>query len=264
MIDLRQTPEYASYLKAINWQVEKIDNNYYFLKKFLFWYILKIQRVSILRDSDIKILTKKYRIFKIYLEPFKKPDGFKQSKSFYLPTKTIQVNLENSLEKLVSELHQKTRYNIKLALKKKYKIINSQDIDLFAKLWSQNREGFFGRFISQKNNINQIYKAFEKKSQLLIAFNLNKPIAGVLILESDTTAYYMYAFSNDEGRRLFAPTLLTWTAIENAKKKALKIFDFDGIYDERFPLKAWQGFTKFKKGFGGKVVEYPGCYEKKI
>ncbi len=49
-------------------------------------------------------------------------------------------------------------------------------------------------------------------------------------------------------------------AILLAKKSGCKVFDFDGIYDERFPIKTWLGFTKFKKGFGGKEIEYPGCY----
>ena len=34
--------------------------------------------------------------------------------------------------------------------------------------------------------------------------------------------------------------------------RGLKIFDFEGIYDQRFPKlnKGWIGFSNFKKGFG--------------
>jgi lipid II:glycine glycyltransferase (peptidoglycan interpeptide bridge formation enzyme) len=38
----------------------------------------------------------------------------------------------------------------------------------------------------------------------------------------------------------------------------------EGIFDERFPIPAWRGFTKFKKGFGGKITKYPGAYQKII
>jgi lipid II:glycine glycyltransferase (peptidoglycan interpeptide bridge formation enzyme) len=41
-----------------------------------------------------------------------------------------------------------------------------------------------------------------------------------------------------------------------------KIFDFEGIYDSRFPIKSWLGFTHFKKQFGGNEIAYPGCYIK--
>lgn len=47
-----------------------------------------------------------------------------------------------------------------------------------------------------------------------------------------------------------------------AKKRGCKIFDFEGIYDERFPNKSWLGFTHFKKSFGGYEVSYPGTYTK--
>jgi len=47
-----------------------------------------------------------------------------------------------------------------------------------------------------------------------------------------------------------------------AKKMGCKIFDFEGIYDDRFPLKSWLGFSRFKKSFGGLEVEYPGAYSK--
>ena len=68
----------------------------------------------------------------------------------------------------------------------------------------------------------------------------------------------MYAASSDSGNKNFAPTLLVWEAILLAKKLKLKAFDFEGIYDERFPKAAesWKGFTKFKEGFGGEKVVF--------
>ena len=66
----------------------------------------------------------------------------------------------------------------------------------------------------------------------------------------------------DAGKKLFVPTALTWEAIISAKKEGKKVFDFEGIYDERVPNKKWLGFTHFKKSFGGDVVEYPGCFVK--
>jgi lipid II:glycine glycyltransferase (peptidoglycan interpeptide bridge formation enzyme) len=252
MTDLRQSPAWAKYLESINWTVEKINGNYYYLKKLpVVGYLLKIQRPSKIDLKAIDKLHKKYKIYKTVIEPVT-PLKLKPSKSFYLPTKTIQIDLTKSRAHLLKEMSPKTRYNIK---KHTLQITDSTNINEFANFWRKNFERKRFPVLSQKKNIIALYKAFGKNAHILTTHQ-----ASLLILIYDKTAYYMYAASNNEGRKLFAPTLLTWHAILLAKKQKCKVFDFDGIYDERFPLKSWQGFTRFKKGFGGKEIEYPGCY----
>ncbi|HSX49301.1 MAG TPA: peptidoglycan bridge formation glycyltransferase FemA/FemB family protein, partial [Candidatus Saccharimonadales bacterium] len=145
---------------------------------------------------------------------------------------------------------------------KNIKVVKSNDIHMFTKFWRENFEKKRFPFFSQQKNIIALHIAFGNNSRILIAESGGKPIAALFILIFDKVAYYMYAASNNEGKKLFAPTLLTWEAILLTKKSGCKIFDFDGIYDERFPLKSWLGFTKFKKGFGGKEIEYPGCFKR--
>jgi lipid II:glycine glycyltransferase (peptidoglycan interpeptide bridge formation enzyme) len=68
----------------------------------------------------------------------------------------------------------------------------------------------------------------------------------------------MYACSTKQANKLSAPSLLVWEGVKLAKKKGCKVFDFEGIYDERYKAtKSWKGFTRFKMGFGGKVITYP-------
>jgi lipid II:glycine glycyltransferase (peptidoglycan interpeptide bridge formation enzyme) len=55
---------------------------------------------------------------------------------------------------------------------------------------------------------------------------------------------------------------LVWEAIKRAKKMGCRTFDFEGIDDPRFPIRAWRGFSHFKKSFGGKEIDYPGCFKK--
>jgi len=76
-------------------------------------------------------------------------------------------------------------------------------------------------------------------------------------------AYYSHNASSVSGRKKFIPTVLTWRAIRLAKKLGCSRFDFEGIEDERYPVtKKWSGFTRFKKSFGGDVVEYVGSFSK--
>lgn len=273
MKDLRQTPAWAKYLKSIGWKIEKIGKNYYFLKRVpILGYVLKIQRPENMNFKDVKFLQEKYKIYQITIEPnlsfFSTPHnlllgkGFKKSNFFSLPTKTIQIDLTKSQEKILSQMHAKTRYNIRLAQKKNMNIVRSDNIEAFTKFWRENFEKKKFLFLSQKKNLIALYKTFGKNADLLIAKKKEKIIAGLFLLRTKETTYYIYAASNNEGRKLYAPTLLTWKAILSAKKNRCKVFDFDGIYDERFPLNSWKGFTKFKRGFGGYEIQYPGCFVK--
>lgn len=86
--------------------------------------------------------------------------------------------------------------------------------------------------------------------------------SGAIFLLADGIAYYWQAFANKEGRKKLYQYKVVWEGILWAKKKGARIFDFEGIYDERFPNKTWLGFTHFKKSFGGYEVEYSGAFVK--
>ena len=64
-------------------------------------------------------------------------------------------------------------------------------------------------------------------------------------------SFYWHNCSTETGKKLFAPTLCVWEVIKESKRRNLQIFDFEGLWDERFPKlnKNWQGFSQFKKGF---------------
>ena len=44
-----------------------------------------------------------------------------------------------------------------------------------------------------------------------------------------------------------------------SKAEGCQIFDFGGVYDERYPktYKGWKGFTVFKEGFSPLPVVFP-------
>ena len=263
--DLRQTPEYAKYMQSLGWTVKKINNTYCYIKKLpLLGNFVKIQRPSGCHPENIEKITDKYKPFQITLELKRNVNlkGFKLSKSPYLPSKTIEIDLRKSEQKLLLDMHSKTRYNIKVAQKNDLTIEISKDIVSFVNLWSKQREGLFAFLYSQKNDIGKFFKVFNQKADLLIAKKDDKLLAGILMPRTNDKAYYMYAASTTLGKKLHAPTLLTWEAIKLAKKRGCKVFDFEGIYDLRFPIKSWEGFSKFKRTFGGKKVEYPGCFTK--
>ena len=72
-------------------------------------------------------------------------------------------------------------------------------------------------------------------------------------------AFYWHNCSSYLGKKLKASTLSVWQAIKESKTRGLKIFDFEGIWDQRLPYlnQGWQGFSQFKKSFGGQEIEFP-------
>jgi lipid II:glycine glycyltransferase (peptidoglycan interpeptide bridge formation enzyme) len=55
--------------------------------------------------------------------------------------------------------------------------------------------------------------------------------------------------------------LLHWELMKEAKTKGLRFYDWWGIASSDDPKDPWAGLTRFKKGFGGEVVKYPGTFD---
>lgn len=269
MIDIRQSGNYAKYMESFGWIVE--DGA--FIKKLWFTSIVKIQRPSVI---DLEKL-KKYRPFLIKLEPginFKLPRNagiLREAHNFQIsnfkfhrdnwpliPSKTIILDLKNI------NLPKDTRYEIRKAEKAgvfiRGGLAGSQDhlLQGFIKSWHQHasRKGFW---VPLHKEIRNLAAAFGKDCFLFMCSG-----AGALVLKNNQTAHYVYAFSTPEGRKVSAPYLVMWEIIKFCKSKKIKFLDLEGIYDERYKssTKNWQGFTKFKMGWGGKIIEYPGSWTK--
>lgn len=231
---------------------------------------IKIQRPEkLLSEENIRRLRQKYKPYQIVVEPLTKSQadyykklGFKIMKSSFVPSKTIRISLLQSKQSLLSAMHYKTRYNIKHSLKIKNLVIKeSRDIKAFSNLWHETRKQRLFFLRSDKQIVN-LYNAFDKNADLLFAYHKKQLVAAVCLISTKDTVYYMYAGSTDLGKKLFAPTLLVWQSLMLGKKKGKKYFDFEGIYDERFPLDSWKGFSRFKKSFGGEEIEHLGAYSK--
>jgi len=267
VIDIRQTEEYANYLKKEGWIVERRQNANYFLKKIPFLgFILKIQRPEHLDIQTACRLGKKYRVFQTIIEPKTVADsqqltidGFKLSKSPYLPSKTLQIDLTKPLV-----FDKETRRCIKIGDQVKIKICSTlSDLKEFHNAWRKSVR--FTRFVPSYQTLINLRKSFSThKPVVFTSHNKSGSIVGGAIFTRSLhdNGYYWQGFTNNEGRTSLSQYSLVYHGILWAKKMGCKVFDFEGIYDQRFPNKSWLGFTHFKKSFGGKEVLYPGCYTK--
>ncbi len=279
MIDIRQTQEYENYLKKESWIVERIESTNYFIRKLpLIGSLLKIQRPGEINFKTIEKLCRKYRVFQVILEPnlttgigavennhnLLISHGFKLSKSPYLPSKTLQIDLTQPIGKIWSGLNKDAKYGIRrgrsVAVKKCSCL---SDLKEFHNAWRKSVK--FTRFIPSLKSLINLRKSFSvHRPIILTSYNVSGSIIGGVIFTRSLHdyAYYWQGFINKEGRTSLSQYSLVYQGILWAKRVGCKVFDFEGIFDERFPNKSWLGFTHFKKSFGGKEMLYPGCYTK--
>src|SRR3989338_8328575 len=83
-----------------------------------------------------------------------------------------------------------------------------------------------------------------------------KPISTALISFFGDTATYLHGGSSNQERNVMAPYLMHWHIIKLAKAQGQKYYDFHGISEDK-----WPGVTRFKKGFGGYELNYPGTFD---
>lgn len=263
MRDLRQTKVYADHMSGLNWIVEKQNDNYYFIKHFpILGSFIKLQRPEKLIINEVYKITNKHKAFQILIEPKKKSQekklisaSFKKTSS-YLPTKTLILDLTKS----PNEILKKTKKDCRQAINKTNKLKtkeakNTKEINAFQALWLSQVN--FKRYVPSIKNLLSLKNAFKDNSLFLFFQD-----SGAIFLIADAKAYYWQAFVGKKGRKEKLGYQILWQGILWAKQKKAKVFDFEGIEDERFPNKAWHGFTHFKKSFSGKEVYYPGSYKK--
>jgi lipid II:glycine glycyltransferase (peptidoglycan interpeptide bridge formation enzyme) len=239
--------------------------------------ILKLQRPEEIRMDTVNKLCRKYGVFQVIIEPSLTnigshelilSHGFKLSKSTYLPSKTLQIDLTQPREKIYAKFSKDCKYSIKRGDRVSIQEYSTpEEIRIFREGWKNCVK--LSRYVPSAEQLIKLKKSFPDKHSLFLASHniVGRIIGGALFTtsfhdRSNYITYYWQGFTNNEGRSTLSQYFLLYQGILWAKKNGYKVFDFEGIYDPRFPNKTWLGFTHFKRSFGGYEVAYPGCYTK--
>jgi lipid II:glycine glycyltransferase (peptidoglycan interpeptide bridge formation enzyme) len=168
-------------------------------------------------------------------------------------------------------MHQKARYNIKVAQKHNVVVTeenSKEDFETFWKLTQEttSRQQFFAHtkkyHLTQWETLPHEIKPSTLSSHLLIAKYNNKPLTAWILFVFNNTLYYPYGASSQEHRETMHSTLMMWEAIRFGKKYNLKTFDLWGAAAANTPESdPWFGFTQFKERFGSERVEFVGSYD---
>ena len=228
--------------------------------------------------EGVREIAKKYNAFVFRMEPdikkddkefrkiveeigYKVKDDAKDFKDEIQPRFVFRLDIKDKTEEeILSNCHQKTRYNIRLATKKGVVIKEGtrEDLKDFHKIMIEtgSRDGFIIRPLEY---FEKMYDELAPKHmKLLMAYHEDKPISGIIPIMYGNKTWYLYGASSNEHRNLMPNYLLQWEMIKQAIANKHDMYDFrgvSGVVDESHPQ---YGLYRFKKGFGAEFTEFIG------
>ena len=180
---------------------------------------------------------------------------------------TVLIDLCPSEDKLLANMKQKTRYNIRLAGRKgvKVRIGDLSDIDMLYQMYLETsvRDQFV---IRSEEYYRNLWTTFIQAGLAvpLIAEVDNEPIAALILFIFRKRAWYLYGMSRKIHRSKMPNYLLQWEAIKRSKDAGCEIYDMWGAPESMDKRDALQGVYRFKSGFGGTLVRYLGAWDYEI
>lgn len=185
-----------------------------------------------------------------------------------LPANTIVLDLTQKESDLLQRMKPKTRYNIKLALRKGVEVrsMGIEGLKIWYDLYHETalRNGLFindylyfeTMFASKMEGEDN-----EVKVQLLVAYYDGIPLSAMFLVLSSYRATYLYGASSSQMRNVVSTYALQWKAIQIAKANNCFEYDMFGIAPSPNPSHPMYGLYKFKQGFGGEIYHQLGCWD---
>jgi len=222
------------------------------------------QRKAILLKIDPDIPISNETVVKLL-----KDVGFKQvdkGKNFegVQPKFVFRLDITPDEDTLLANMHQKTRYNIRLAMKKgvTVRLGTREDLPKFYEVLKETaeRDKFLIRAYSY---FEDLYDTLVPAGygQLFIAEYQNKIIAGTFAFITGDKAWYIYGASSNSHRNVMPNYLIQWEMIRWAKANGCTLYDFRGVSGDLSEDNPLYGLYKFKKGFNGQFTEFIGEWD---
>lgn len=225
-----------------------------------------VHNEAILQELTIQLrkLARKYKAFVVILEPnVKKEDKefaklakklgyqiYSEAVNFHQEIQArhnFRLRIENKTEEeLFQNFSSKTRYNVRLAMKKGVTVKERKEegLDEFYKLMQATGKRDHFR-IRPKEYFQTILREFPEEASIYIAYYQEEPIAGIMPICYGNKMWYLYGASGNEHRNCMATYLLQWEMIKIAKSHHCKTYDFRRcLHGSR--QRRW--FVSFQKG----------------
>ena len=191
--------------------------------------------------------------------------GFWPQKKQVQPRATIFIDLKQGADKILKNCEEKTRYNIRLSIKKGVKVEERSDaagVQIFYDLYkvTARRDEFL---IHPKKYYDAIEQQLNQKGmgRIFVAYYENQPVAAVWIFCLGKRIWYMYGASNNDFRNVMPNHALHWEVIQWAIREGYELYDLWGIPANPGPDHPLFGVYRFKKGFNGELRKFIGAMD---
>jgi peptidoglycan pentaglycine glycine transferase (the first glycine) len=194
------------------------------------------------------------------------PDLCAMPVSSVQPLRTIMLDLRASEDELRARMKEKWRYNIGLAARRGVQVRVARSLaDVqawYSLLLATSKRDQFG--VHTLDYYIQAWQLLAQQEQavLLLAEYEGQLLAGIFVTLFAREAIYLYGASGNEYRNLMPNYLLQWEAIRWARLRGALRYDLWGIPATDNGDEAMAGVYRFKRGWGGHVVRFAGCFER--
>lgn len=197
--------------------------------------------------------------------------GFRDARYDLNFADTIALDLSPSEEELMAGMGGKTtRYNIRLAGRKGVEIHQPRDFEwAFGTLYgwmqdlAEHKEGY--HITRPRQYFHDVARKMwdADTGRFFVAEHEGEPIAIAYFFHFGRKLWYMYSASSSHKQNLKPNHLLQWEAIRWAKSQGITFYDMVSVPppEERNEDHPGYGVYKFKKGFGGEILEFIGCMD---
>ncbi|MEI8131206.1 MAG: peptidoglycan bridge formation glycyltransferase FemA/FemB family protein [Leptolinea sp.] len=177
---------------------------------------------------------------------------------------TVEIDLQSSEESILARMHQKTRYNIRLAERKGVRVSEAAktDWDLIYRMYAETatRDEFVIRgwdyYERVWNTLTQGSMATCLKAEIE-----GDLVAAIWVVGFGRKAHYLYGMSSSLHRDCMPNHLLQWRGMQLAKSQGRAVYDMWGAPNEFSSEEPLSGVFRFKHGFGGEVIRTIGAMD---
>lgn len=182
-------------------------------------------------------------------------------------TDSCIVDINDDVEEILGRMRSKTRYNIKLAMKKGVQVRAASLVELpaFYALYKETaaRQGFF---ISDYRYFSALFDSRGNHGKpaeivLLMATHHQDVLAGAIITITGNKAFFLHGASANLKRNYMGSYLLHWEAIQYARSRQCFTYEMGAVSPAGFPDHPFYGLYRFKTGFGGRIVHQVGTWD---
>lgn len=229
--------------------------------------ILDYQNQSQLTEffSELKKLAEHNSVNFVRVSPFVPDDkqirynlklqGFTKAPMHMIAEHTCILDLEREEVDILKEMNQNHRNLIRRAARDGVVIKTSQevlDVKILHELLRVTAERHKFTPFSLKYLENE-FKVFQNRGEakLYFAYHEGDLLGAAMIIFHGNSAVYRHGASSSVKTKIPSSYAIQWEAIQEAKTRGFKYYNFWGIAPEGNKKHPFYGITHFKKGFGG-------------